>query len=415
MTTSITRFTVLAGSIVPAALAAAGPLNPPAGPVTSTYKTLSEVEPRIAVNATNTPGDSVALFVISSPGSYYLTGNISGVSGKKGIKIQANNVSLDLNGFALMGNGVGDDAIYSLNSNISNLTVRNGLIRDWIKEGVDAYNSTSCRIEGVQVENSVNGYGIITGPNSVITGCTIRGSAAGVVTSTGAVVRDCTAIGNLVGFAMGTGTTVTGCTAQDSTAGYGFQTGTGCTLSQCTSNHNLGTTGYGFDLGSGNTVIGCSAYNNDLDGFHTQSGATNVLINGCNSFTNRGNGIKTENGVGFTLSGNNCSRNNLNGIQVSGSSTVISNTCEDNGTLVSASTSGIYATFGYNRIDGNTLIGSTYGIAVASGQISNLVIRNTVTLCTTPYSLPAGVAYGNIDFLGSGVFTEPSSFANIKY
>ena len=53
-----------------AALALAGPLNPPAGPVTSTYKTLTEVEPRIAINLTNTPGDANSVFKITQRGSY---------------------------------------------------------------------------------------------------------------------------------------------------------------------------------------------------------------------------------------------------------------------------------------------------------------------------------------------------------
>jgi len=58
----------------------AGDLNPPPGPVASTMKTLSEVEPRIAVNSINTPGDADSLFKITQPGSYYLTGNITGVA-----------------------------------------------------------------------------------------------------------------------------------------------------------------------------------------------------------------------------------------------------------------------------------------------------------------------------------------------
>lgn len=37
-----------------AGLLIAGPLNPPGGPVASSMKTLSEVEPRIVINATNT-------------------------------------------------------------------------------------------------------------------------------------------------------------------------------------------------------------------------------------------------------------------------------------------------------------------------------------------------------------------------
>ena len=47
-----------------AALVLAGPLTPPAGPVASSFKTLGEVEPRIAITAANTPGAPT-----NSPGS----------------------------------------------------------------------------------------------------------------------------------------------------------------------------------------------------------------------------------------------------------------------------------------------------------------------------------------------------------
>lgn len=81
----------LTSAILLASLAAtaatAGPLSPPSGPVTSTSKPLAEVEPRIAVNSTNTPGSATALHVISQPGSYYLPGNLAGDSGKDGILI----------------------------------------------------------------------------------------------------------------------------------------------------------------------------------------------------------------------------------------------------------------------------------------------------------------------------------------
>src|SRR6185295_11122012 len=81
----------------------AGPLDPPAGPILPTYKTLNEVEPRIVINAANTPGDADSLFKITQPGSYYLTGNITGVAGKHGIEVVASGVTLDLNGFDLLG------------------------------------------------------------------------------------------------------------------------------------------------------------------------------------------------------------------------------------------------------------------------------------------------------------------------
>ena len=72
-----TRLAVALALSASAGLLIAGPLTPPAGPVGPTYKTLSEVEPRTALNAANTPGDASNLFIISQPGSYYLTGPIS--------------------------------------------------------------------------------------------------------------------------------------------------------------------------------------------------------------------------------------------------------------------------------------------------------------------------------------------------
>src|SRR3989304_4869431 len=69
----------------------AGDLNPPPGPITPTQRT--------PIGANTTPGDADSLFMITQPGSYYLTGNIIGVSGKFGIEINASGVTLDLMGF----------------------------------------------------------------------------------------------------------------------------------------------------------------------------------------------------------------------------------------------------------------------------------------------------------------------------
>lgn len=97
---SVTFVTVFLGNTL---AAPAGDLNPPAGPVAPTMKTLVEVEPRTAVNSANTPGDADSVYKITTPGSYYLTDSITGVSGKHGIKIETDDVTLDLMGFALIG------------------------------------------------------------------------------------------------------------------------------------------------------------------------------------------------------------------------------------------------------------------------------------------------------------------------
>ncbi|MDP1660874.1 MAG: hypothetical protein Q8L55_03070, partial [Phycisphaerales bacterium] len=121
-----------------AAAGFAGPLSPPVGAVSSSMKTLAEVEPRIAINATNTPGDADATpstFKITQPGSYYLTGNITGESGKDGIEIAAAGVTLDLNGFSVTGV---PGSLTGISLRTGGTEVRNGTVRSWGGDGVAA-------------------------------------------------------------------------------------------------------------------------------------------------------------------------------------------------------------------------------------------------------------------------------------
>jgi len=92
--TNHTIVTALIFGLSASPIFAQGSLTPPGAP-TPTMKTLDQVEARQIVNATNTPGDGTNQFIISAPGSYYLTGNITGVSAKNGIVINADDVTLD--------------------------------------------------------------------------------------------------------------------------------------------------------------------------------------------------------------------------------------------------------------------------------------------------------------------------------
>lgn len=109
-----------------AGTAVAGPLSPPNGPVEGTMKTLSEVEPRIAVNAVNTPGDADSVFRITQPGSYYLTGNVSGSA--SGVEIAAVDVTLDLAGYTVS-TGSASTAHGAVSVDGGNVMVRNGTLR----------------------------------------------------------------------------------------------------------------------------------------------------------------------------------------------------------------------------------------------------------------------------------------------
>src|SRR5437899_12809535 len=49
------------------------------------------------------PGSSTAQYVISAPGVYYLTGNVTGEAAKSAVEIQADNVELECDGFMFLG------------------------------------------------------------------------------------------------------------------------------------------------------------------------------------------------------------------------------------------------------------------------------------------------------------------------
>ncbi|NJO35687.1 MAG: hypothetical protein HC869_24025, partial [Rhodospirillales bacterium] len=104
MRLSHSHFSAFTGTLLISTLSFAGSLTPPPGPIAPTSKALSEVEPRIAINATNTPGDAASQFIISQPGSYYLTGNITGEQFKNWhSRSRAPKVSIDLMGYSLIG------------------------------------------------------------------------------------------------------------------------------------------------------------------------------------------------------------------------------------------------------------------------------------------------------------------------
>src|SRR6476469_6853818 len=65
-----------------------GSLTPPPGTPAPTMKTLDQVEARIPIDTAHTPGDQTNEFIISQPGSYYLTGNLS-VAKTNGISVVA--------------------------------------------------------------------------------------------------------------------------------------------------------------------------------------------------------------------------------------------------------------------------------------------------------------------------------------
>lgn len=166
-TRSVVLSFVGAVALVLVARTFAGNPTPPAGPVAGTMKTLTEIEPRIPINSVNTPGDADVTYRITQPGSYYLTENLIGEPGKVGLAIAASDVTVNLNGFALLGQNGGTTAISVTSGGMislpqDNVVVRNGHIRYWSGDAVFAAFRYGV-LEDLSID-SIGGVGISVPP-----------------------------------------------------------------------------------------------------------------------------------------------------------------------------------------------------------------------------------------------------------
>jgi hypothetical protein len=108
-------------------------------------------------------------FIISQPGSYQLTGNLTVPAGVDGIGIAASNVTLDLNGFTINVLGTSNIAVYAVGSP-SMISIRNGSIvmpPNGRGVAVSFLNSTGMNIQDLMI-NTSNGSSIGVGPNSIV-------------------------------------------------------------------------------------------------------------------------------------------------------------------------------------------------------------------------------------------------------
>ena len=294
------------GLLVVAALSGvidAGPLDPPGAPA-PTQKTLQEVEPRTPVQSL--PSGGTAVHVISQPGSYYLTGNITGVSGDNGILIDASDVTLDLNGFALIGVPGSSHGI-RVNAAQTNLTIRNGVVKAWGGSGIEASTAANSTVEDVHVSDNLIGFGITIGAHSIVKNCTSRDNTVGISAGDDAVVQSCTASSNVNG---------------------GIATGQNSLVSDCTVEENGGV---GIGPGQGSTVRGCVVRSSGGDGI---GAANNCLITGNLS---RANGVTDGAGIHVAGINNRIEENqvigNDRGIDVDmGSNVIVRNSATANAT-----------------------------------------------------------------------------------
>ena len=364
-------------------------------------KALDQIEARTIVNAANTPGNATNSFIISQPGSYYLTSNFAGAVGKNGISIQASDVTLDLNGFTLTGPGTGGTGTTALRGVITsaaatNSCLRNGSARNW----------------NVGVEASAAGM--------LVEKLRLYGNSIGLSVGNGSIVRDCLATGNATGFLCGERSQLANCIATENT-GYGFdgldfvslldctasrnfgEAGinvlAGCSLVHCSSTRNL-PSGNGINAGKSSSVINCNVSGNGSTGISAGPGVT---VADCTVGNNFGIGILgAEHGIirGCTVYGT-----NQHGIFVVSDSHIWGNTSDANNGC------GICALGKGNQIDGNSCsANSSFGVSASDSLVTRnsarnnaqgnyLVDSNMITIKTAGVALPSNVSpWANFEY-----------------
>jgi hypothetical protein len=297
--------------------------------------------------------------------------------------VQSNDVSLDLNGFALTsGGGAGALRGIDVPAVQSGLAVRNGTVRGWTGGGV------------------AGGTATMLAEKLVLTGNT---GAVGLSVGNGSVIKDCVSTSNGTGFFAPDRTEVVHCIATTNT-GPGFDCTSFMSVIDSTSSRNGGN---GIVVQTSSSVVRCNASRNDLSGIVTGSGCT---VSQSTAGSNLSSGIV----IGDDTSVRDCTAraNSASGISGTTGDHIAGNTCEANVTGIAVTAPGGSGAE-QSRIDSNVCNRNQVGISVSG--VGNLIIRNHAGGNTsTSYSISPALLNraGPMATSSGGTITETSPWAN---
>jgi parallel beta-helix repeat protein len=218
-------------------------------------------------------------YTITTRGYYTINTNLT--SSGDGIIVNASNVTIDLKGYTIVGNGAGSYHGVYMNGR-ANIEIRNGTVRGFGGNGIYEVlpAGRSHRITNMRViANKGNGISL-SGYNHTVKDCTVSDNGTiGVKILNGIVSGNTVCDNGTRGIDVSLGATVTGntvslngqdgivagngCTVVDNAAysntGSGMSVSFGTTLKNNAAYSNVN---YGFSLGGHNLVDGNTAYNN---------------------------------------------------------------------------------------------------------------------------------------------------------
>jgi hypothetical protein len=218
---------------------------------------------------------------ITAPGFYYLAQNLTyaPIPGNA-ITVQADDVTLDLMGFSLIGIGRTSDGIV-FSGIRSNVEIRNGTIRGFSGRGIYA-SDTGCkglRIISLRIMGTAATGIDITGTNHLVIDCSVKSAGGhGIYAGLGSLVKGNVVINNTdYGIKAGYGSNVVGNVAAGNSRGIaalpassvtdnavsgnsveGISAADYCTITRNTAYNNTGT-----GIATGNY---CTITNNTTDG-----------------------------------------------------------------------------------------------------------------------------------------------------
>lgn len=282
-----------------------GSLTPPAGPG-PTMKTLDQIDAKLEKRI---PVSSLP-FTITAPGSYYLTRNLTAPAGSAGITVKADDVTIDLDGFALLGAGNATGGAHGIviNATRKHLCVTNGGIRNFPDAGIGG-DVSDARFERLTIGDN-RGIGLLASNRCEIRDCVVRDNgAAGIRVGNSCLIVHVIASGNFA---------------------FGIRANDQNIIDTCTVTETLDpqtNDSYGIGVRFGNTVRNCVVRANGFWGIRCDAG--NMIVdNLCD--INGLDGIYVF-GDANRLDGNSLTYNGGYGIYVPGlRNLVVRNTCRGN-------------------------------------------------------------------------------------
>jgi hypothetical protein len=120
-------------------------------------------------------------YTIGHPGSYVLTSNLTVVEKVTALTIAASGVSLDLNGFSIVGSGIGcpgSESAIGVSGTLNQIVIENGIVEGFCF-GIMLSAATEVRVERMNV-TTLGNSSIFTGVNAILRGNHFKGPNSGV-------------------------------------------------------------------------------------------------------------------------------------------------------------------------------------------------------------------------------------------